>query len=385
MEVKTAAKAAPRPMDPSQSAPSRVLWIVGGLLAIAGIVAYGLSLGSQTVAGTSSYPWGPYIALFCTAASAGAGLLIVGGIARAARFVTAPQAAHLFSIACALLIAASVFIVVDLGNPAAVMMMYLSANTASPLFFDGIVLPLCIVVTVIGAVVFARSSARESAADTAMAIIGAVVGFALIGVEAWLLTACDGRDAWGVLLGAGPAFLQSAALALAVMVLMGITAKPWRVLMAALFLMVGASLGFDVLLNKGADSVLSLQFAAIAANPLFTVALVAVLAAALVALVVASPLAARVAAGVGALAVLLFKLAVIWGTQAVAAVTGTTIFGAFPFSLTELVVAVGVVGIAVVAYAVAQVVLAKVSAPQVVTAASPATATVDELEFQEVL
>ena len=47
--------------------------------------------------------------------------------------------------------------------------------------------------------------------------------------------------------------------------------------------------------------------------------------------------------------------------------------------------AVGVVGIAVVAYAVAQVVLAKVSAPQVVTAASPATATVDELEFQEVL
>ncbi|MEC4184877.1 hypothetical protein VJ918_08655 [Adlercreutzia sp. R21] len=386
MEVGTTSRTATLPPESRQETPGRAWWIVGGLLTVMGIAAYGMALGSSSAAGTSSYPWGPYIVLFYTAASAGAGLLMVGGIARAARLMDGKRAAQLFAAACALLVTASVLIIVDLGNPAAVFLMYLSANTASPLFFDALVLPLCIAVAVAGAVVFARAPYRENVASTVAAVAGAVAGCVLIGVEAWLLAACDGREAWGVLLGAAPAFLQAAALAAAITVATGSFARPWRALMGALFLMVAASTGFDALLGQGADTVLGLQLAAIAASPLFWAALACAVAGGVAAFASNAPVVLRVAAALGAVAVLLVKLVVVWETQSVPAVAGAAPVGAFPFSGLELLVALGALGLGALVYAVAALVLQKVSAPLAQTVSKAASVSqLDELELQEVL
>ena len=329
----------------------KVPWIVAGALAVVGVVAYALALSSQSMAGTSFYPWGLYIAVFYAAASAGAGVLIVTGLCRCFALFPAEVAARLFSCACALLVAASVLIAVDLGNPAAIMLTYLSANVASPVFFDALVLPLCIVVAVIAALVCAKSAdATVSVAQKALAVASMVAGFVLLGVEAWLLTTCSGKDAWGVLLGAGPARLQACTMAVCVVACFVAPTKVWRALLGVLLLVTVGSFVFDVALNQGDATVLERQLAAIASEPLFTVAAVGGVAGALVALIGRSKGMLSLAAGLGLASVLLFKIAVIDGTQAVAAVPGLGNPGTFPVGFSEVLVVVGIAGIAVLVY-----------------------------------
>ena len=146
-------------------------WIVGAALAVIGIAAFIFQMAGQSMAGASQYPWGFYIALFYTLASVGAGLLVVGGIARTAGLMDGALMAKLYAVACAAFVAASVLIVVDLGFPQAIMLAYASANPSSPVFFDAIVLPLCIVFTIVAVLL-----ARSETAGRAMAVVGIITG-----------------------------------------------------------------------------------------------------------------------------------------------------------------------------------------------------------------
>ena len=329
-------------------------WIVGAVLAVGGGAAFFMQVASQSMAGSSQYPWGFYIALFYTLASAGAGLLVVGGLARAAKLVDGSLMSTLYAIACALFVAASILIVVDLGFPQSIMQTYSSANPASPVFFDALVLPLCLVFAVAAALL-----ARGKAA-VPLAVAGIVAGLALLAVEAWLLTTCSGKDAWGVLLGAGPALVQSCAIAVAIMAALLPANRVWRVLLAAGSLATAATLVFDVVLNADAGTVLGSQFAAIQAHPLFWVAAVLGIAAVIVALVAPAGAsnAVRLASALAVAAVPLFKLAIFWGTQSVAAVSELEAPGSAAFDPLELVVFAGVVGVGMLVFGAASTVLA---------------------------
>ena len=139
---KSAAQAATGEPGAAIAPPPRAVWVAGIVLAVVGAAAFAVQMANQSMAGGSHYPWGFYIALFYAAASAGAGLLMVAGIARWAGAIGARDMGVLYAVACALFVVASVLIVVDLGNPAAILLTYASANPASPVFFDAIVLPL---------------------------------------------------------------------------------------------------------------------------------------------------------------------------------------------------------------------------------------------------
>lgn len=369
----------------AMGAPSvRTLLIVGGVLAVAGVIAFAVQLAGQSMAGTGGYPWSTYIGLFYTAASAGAGLLIVAGLGRWGGFIPAAVAARLFGLACALLVAASVLILVDLGNPAAILLTYTSANVGSPVFFDAVALPACIVIAAAGAVVIARGPEERAGASGALALVGVLAGFVLLGVEAWLLTTCSGKDAWGVLLGAGPALLQAVALGAAMVALFIPKSRPWRLVLAGALLLTVVSTVFDVVLNQGTGTVLGLQLAAIASLPTFWLGAACGAAAAVALLVVEAPSAIRAAAALGIACVPLIKLAVLQGTQSVVAVSGIAAPGAFPFEAIELVVALGAVGVGVLVYAGALTVL---GCPAVQAASVPSAQTapaMDDLEPQEV-
>lgn len=330
-------------------APSpRAAVIAGAVLALVGAGAFAFLMANQELAGTSQYPWGFYIALFYAAASAGAGLLVVAGIARWAGLLGPRETSLLYAAACASFVVASVLIVVDLGNPANIMLTYLSANPASPVFFDAIVLPACIVFAIVAALL----SSKSGGAGKGFAIGGIVAGCALLAVEAWLLTTCSGRDAWGVLLGAGPAFLQAATMGVAAVVLLDPEKRGWRALLAGTALVMTASLAFDAVLNQGAETVLGRQFAAIAASPLFWAAVAAGLAA-VVALAAAkgSPLGARIAAVCAIVAVPLFRIAIFQATQSVVPVAQLEAAGAAPFDFMEVLVFAGALGIGLLVYA----------------------------------
>lgn len=328
--------------------PPRAAIIAGAVLALVGVGAFAFQMANQELAGTSQYPWGFYIALFYAAASAGAGLLIVSGIARWARLLGPRETSVLYVVACASFVVASVLIVVDLGNPADIMLTYLSANPASPVFFDAIVLPVCIVFTIVAALL----SSKSEGAGKGFALAGVVAGCALLAVEAWLLTTCSGRDAWGVLLGAGPAFLQAAMLGIAAAVLLDPARRGWRALLAGAALIMTASLVFDAVLNQGVGTVLGQQFAAIAASPLFWAAAVAGCAAVVVLAVVKdSPLAVRIAAVCAIVAVPLFRIAIFQATQSVVPVAQLEAAGAAPFEFMEVLVFVGTLGIGLLVYA----------------------------------
>lgn len=354
--------------------PSKIVWIVGAALIVAGALAFGIQMANQSMAGGSQYPWGCYIALFYAAASAGAGLLMVTGVARWAGAVEARFASVLYAAACALFVVASVFIVVDLGNPTAILLTYASANPSSPVFFDAIVLPLCIAF----AIVAALFAGKSEPAGKAFALAGIIVGLALLGVEAWLLTTCSGRDAWGVLLGAGPALIQAATLGVALVVLYEPEHRGWRALLAGAALIVAASLVFDVAFNQGTGTVLSSQFAAIAASPLFWIAAAACLAGVvLLAAPAGSPVVPRAAAACVVASVPLFKLAIFQATQSIVPLAELEPAGAAPFDFMEVVVCAGAVGVGIIVYAVALHVLAARS-----SAAAKADANANAKEVQ---
>lgn len=330
----------------------RIWWIVGAVLAAVGIVAFGMQMANQSMAGSSEYPWGFYIALFYSAASAGAGLLVVAGIARWSDLLEGEQVSMLYAGSCALFVVASLLIVVDLGNPVAVMLTYASANPASPVFFDALVLPLCLVFSIVAALL-----ARNKAAGRLLAVVGIVAGLALLGIEAWLLTTCSGRDAWGVLLGAGPALIQAVTLGVAAMVLLDPSRRGWRALLAGSALIMVASLVFDVALNQGSNTILGMQFAAIAASPLFWVATIVGVIAVIALCVNVAPVVARISALGVAVAVPLFKLAIFQATQSVVPLAQLEQPGSFPFSFIEVLVFVGIAGVGIIVYAAAMRVL----------------------------
>lgn len=356
--VKTA-RSAPVSIDAKRSIdpPPKAVWIAGAVLAAIGIVAFGVQMAGQSMAGSSQYPWGMYIALFYTAASAGAGTLIVSGIARQAGFLDAAASRVLYAAAVALFVVASILITVDLGNPLAILLTYTSPNPTSPVLFDAIVLPACIVLCVLAALF---SSASE-AAGRAFALAGVVAGFVLLGVEAWLLTTCSGRDAWGVLLGAGPALIQAVTLGLALVMLVAPARRGWRALLAAAVLVMIVSLVFDALLNQDTGTVLGRQLGAVVASPLFWVAaVVGIAAVVLLAVPNVSESAMKQAAAVCAIAsAALFKLAIIWATQSVVAVSELEAAGAAPFDAVEVLVFLGAAGIGVLVYAIALQILSR--------------------------
>lgn len=355
----------------SAEKPPKAWWIAGAALAIVGAIAFGVQMANQTMAGASQYPWGFYIAMFYAAASAGAGLLVVAGFARWMDCLSDRTMTRLYAIACALLVGASVLIVVDLGNPLAIMLTYASANPASPVFFDAVILPLCIVF----ALAAALTPKKSETVARVFALVGIIVGFALLGIEAWLLTTCSGKDAWGVLLGAAPALVQAATLGIAVVVLTQPSGRAWRALLGGITLVMAASLVFDVVLNQNAATVLGSQLSAIAATPLFWVAAACACAGAAIALVSGKAQPVRVSATCAILSVPLFKLAIFQGTQSVVAIDELEAAGAFAFQPMELVVALGAVGVGVLAFAVLTAARAALEARARRSAAAPASTT----------
>lgn len=328
---------------------AKPFWIAGAILALIGIVAFAIQMANQSMAGVSQYPWGFYIAMFYSAASAGAGILIVGGIAYWSGFIKELHMARLYVIACALFIVASILIVVDLGSPLGILMTYTSANALSPVFFDALVLPLCIVVCVVAALVVGSSQP----ASKIVSAVGLLAGLALLGVEAWLLTTCSGKEAWSVLLGAGPALIQSALLAIAVIVAGLPESRAWKTLLLGTLIVVLASLVFDVVLNQGSGTILQMQLAAIAAMPLFWIATVIGLIACVLLFTGGSKLLVRCAVVAAIATVPLFKLAIFWGTQSVAPIKELTSGGVVHFDPIELVVFAGAIGFGMLVYAIA--------------------------------
>lgn len=167
-----------------------IAWTVCGVLTVAYVASWVVRLaGGPAMMETSDViPWSGMMAFFFFLATAGAGLLVVGG---AASFSLLPAVAkyqrwfYVGAVAC--FVSAGLVVLIDLGRPERVLNMLLFMRIASPFAWDFIFLALSVV---LGAVCVLRKPGRVLSGVTAFA------GLAVVAVEGLIFVVSPGRELW---------------------------------------------------------------------------------------------------------------------------------------------------------------------------------------------
>lgn len=334
---------------------SKEMWISTGtrrkttMVACAVVVAIGLvAYVFQMANGMEGYvdlrAWSIYIAMFYACAAAGAGTLLMMGVFSVFGLVAPETYRRAYGVSLAAFVAASVFIMIDLGNPLSIFAMVLNPQPASPLFYDMIILPVAIVVSIVGI----RLAAKGSRPKMGFGILCLVTAVAVLGIESWIVVAPETKAAWGVLLGFGPSLVQALVMALALFML--VTDEYENVLKKVLALVAALAvltILIDSLSGIG-NSAMGQQMASIVSSPLLWIAIL--VAACGVIVQFTKGKAPQTAASIlVAVSIPLMKLALLQGGQTAGNLFGTTT-NLMGFGAVEVVASIGVIALAVLLF-----------------------------------
>lgn len=314
---------------------------VCAVIAVIGFAAYVF----QMINGMEGYvdlrAWSIYIALFYSCAAAGAGTLFITGVFSIFGLIAAETYRRSYAMSLVAFIAASIFIMVDLGNPVSIFAMVTNPQLASPLFYDMIILPIAIIVSIVGIVVSIKGN-RPKVSFGILCLISAV---AVLGIESWIVVAPETKAAWGVLLGFGPSFVQSLVMALALFMI--ITDEYRAILKKVLALVAGfaiLTIVIDALSGMG-NSAMGLQMASIISSPLLWIGILIAVCGVVGQFLKGGPIQVTASLLV-AVSIPLLKLALLQGGQTAGNLFGTTT-SLMGFGAIEVVVSVGIIALAI--------------------------------------
>lgn len=321
-----------------------VVLAVCAVIAVIGVVAYAFQMTGGMEGYTDIRAWSIYVAFFYSCAAAGAGMLIVTGVLSVFGLADPRTYRRAYGVALAAFIAASVFVMIDLGNPLVIFAMVTNPQPSSPLFYDMIALPVAIIVSFIGM----RLVGKGARPKVSFGIVCLVLAVAVLGIESWIVVAPETKAAWGVLLGFGPSLVQSLVMALALFTLVSREyASVMKKVLALVTTFALATIVVDAASGMG-SSAMGQQMASIISSPLLWAGIAIAVCGAAVQFAKARS-AQVVASLLVVFSIPLLKLALIQGGQ-----TAGNLFGATTdlvgFGALEVVASVGVIAVAVLIF-----------------------------------
>lgn len=318
--------------------------IVCAVVAAIGLIAYVF----QAVNGMEGYSdlraWSIYIALFYSCAAAGAGTLIIMGVCSVFGLMAPETYRRAYGVSLAAFVAASVFVMVDLGNPLTIFAMVLNPQPLSPLFYDMIILPVAIIVSIVG-MGTAKAGSRPKMGFGVLCLALAV---AVLGIESWIVVAPETKAAWGVLLGFGPSLIQSLVMALALFML--ISDEYSEVLKKVLTLVASLAIltiVIDALSGMG-NSAMGMQMTSIISSPLLWVGVLVAVCGVVVQFIKGGS-SQTAASLLVILSIPLLKLALLQGGQSAGNLFGATT-DLVGFGAVEVIVSIGAIALAVLLF-----------------------------------
>ncbi|HHW07179.1 MAG TPA: polysulfide reductase NrfD [Clostridia bacterium] len=167
---------------PGQPKPANAWLVLFALVALLGLVCWGLQLsrGLQLTNLNDKNMWGLYIVGFMVFTGVAAGSLFFGSLPylfNLGEFKPFTRiAAYLAAVAS--IVAASLFIIVDIGNPERIWFFITSGNFASPMFWDSVILLFYMVVSVIFTrqLILVREGKKPEQEIKAIAVLAFVAG-----------------------------------------------------------------------------------------------------------------------------------------------------------------------------------------------------------------
>lgn len=322
----------------------KTLMITCAAITLVGFIAYIFQLVNGMEGYTDLRAWSIYIALFYSCAAAGAGTMLVTGVFSVFGLIEARTFRKAYGLSLAAFVAASVFIMIDLGNPMSIYFMVINPQPLSPLFYDMLILPISIIVSIVGM----RITMKGERPKMSFGVLCLVLAVAVLGIESWIVVAPETKAAWSVLLGFGPSLIQSLVMALSLFML--ITDEYRDILKKTLALLVCfavATIVIDALSGMG-NSAMGLQMSSIISSPLLWIGIL-IAACGTILQFTKIPSAQVVASLLVAVSIPILKLSLLQGGQ-----TAGNLFGATTdlvgFGVTEIVVSVGVIALAVLLF-----------------------------------
>ncbi|KUO63818.1 MAG: hypothetical protein APF84_14440 [Gracilibacter sp. BRH_c7a] len=319
------------------------------LMAIGVVFLVGLGFWIKQIMGgfsgySAQYAWGLYIAAFFTAVAGGAGVMILAAITNIMNIIDERKSRQFYMAAVAMFVMAGFFILADLGAPLNIFKLVFTTNMSAPMVLDFWLLMACVVICIIS--VFLKGQSKN------LSIVGLVLAFVLLVVEAWLIASGNAQQLWGITMGGGIAFIQVAIMSFSLLMLIGQDAKYVKLgLVFGLLIFLGVSLT-DLLAGLSDGGRLGLQWAAVANSYVFWIGIVVGAIAPLVLLLKAKELVKNSRIVISALAmlgVLFTKLSYVWSSQAVPAIDiGAN--SAAGFHLEEIIVVIGFTALGILVY-----------------------------------
>lgn len=293
---------------------------------------------------SAQYAWGLYIAAFFTAVAGGAGTMIVASIAKVMDMMEESKSKQYYTAAIAMFVMAGFFILADLGSPLNIFKLIFTSNGRAPMVLDFWLLMACVVICLLA--VFLGGEKKT------LSLVGLVSAVLLLSVESWLVTSANVQELWGSAMGAGPAFIQAAIMAFALLLILDQNSKYVKMgLTFALFLFLAVSLT-DLMAGLADKGHLGLQWAEVSGSVLFWTGVVL---GAIVPLVVLmnnnniGKFSAVVVSLLAILGVLLTKQSYIWSAQAVPAIDGGVTTAAV-IHMEEVIIVVGFTALGILVY-----------------------------------
>lgn len=192
----------------------KIAGIAGAVLAVAGIVCWGLQLsGGMVQTGMRNLDsWGLYITCFMFFIGLSAGGLIISSVPKAfgiKGFGDISKIAVWSAVCCT--VAAIGFVVVDLGSPARLWELVVFSNLTSPLMWDIIVISVYLLISLVLLwAMYGEEAGRVSAsALRILSVVSLVTAVLVHSVTAWIFGLQAGREMWHTAL-LGPWFVSSA-------------------------------------------------------------------------------------------------------------------------------------------------------------------------------
>lgn len=177
---------------------------VMALMVIGGIIAWYLQLtqGLQNTNLGTQQVWGIYISGFMLFTGVAAGGLIFAGAPHLFRLTAMKPFTPLFSFAAFIsaAVAASLFIIVDVGGPARAFHFLTSGNLSSPMYWDFLLLSVYVVFSLVFTIVLIRAHHGKHAASTVngMAVIAMLAGAAVM-LTAFVFSSLRAHPYWNTL------------------------------------------------------------------------------------------------------------------------------------------------------------------------------------------
>jgi MFS family permease len=318
--------------------------VVIGLLCLLGLGFWIKQFTSGFSGYSAQYAWGLYIAAFFTAVAGGAGAMILGSVAMVMDLIDKKKSEQYYVAAIAMFVAAGFFILADLGSPLNVLKLVFTSNIAAPMVLDFWLLIACLLICIL---VFFSNNQKKS-----LSVVGLLCAFALLLVESWLISSANVQQLWSLTMGAGPAFIQVAIMALALLMLIGQEPKFVKfALILTLIAFLAVSLT-DLIAGFSNNGRLGLQWTALSKSGLFWSGIVLgtiVPILMLLASIKVDKFSSSIISILAMLGVLLTKLSYLWGSQAVPAIVSGKLSSA-GLHYEEVIIVAGFTALGILVY-----------------------------------